>query len=141
IDERRIALAVPQTYMNDSGMAVAPLVRRFGVDDLAHPLVGHDELDPPPPGLKLKLGGGLPRHHGLPSIQQHPKSPGLGRVRIGVGKPRSKEYGADHVLSRMSKRDRGDMDVTIQEAADAVEVIAREGIDAAMNVYNTRSPE
>jgi peptidyl-tRNA hydrolase, PTH1 family len=141
IDGRRVALAVPQTYMNDSGMAVAPLVRRFGIDDLTHLVVVHDELDLPPAALKLKLGGGLAGHNGLRSIEQHLKSRDFARVRIGVGKPRSKEYGADHVLSRMSKRDRGDMDVTIQEAADAVEAIARDGIDAAMNTYNTRSSE
>jgi hypothetical protein len=63
------------------------------------------------------------------------------RVRIGVGKPPSKERGADHVLSRVSKRDREQMDVTIEEAADAVELIATSGIDAAMNRYNARAAD
>ena len=57
-------------------------------------------------------------------------------MRLGVGKPPSKEQGADHVLSRISKREREEMDVTIEEAADAVECIVTEGLDAAMNRYN-----
>ena len=58
------------------------------------------------------------------------------RVRIGVGKPTSKEYGADHVLSRVSKREREALDVTLEEAADAVELILSDGVQAAMNRYN-----
>ena len=60
------------------------------------------------------------------------------RVRLGVGKPSSKEQGADHVLSRFGKRDREQMAVTIEEAADAVELILADGVDAAMNRYNGR---
>ena len=60
------------------------------------------------------------------------------RIRIGVGKPKTKEQGADHVLSRFGKRDREQMAVTIEEAADAVEMILEHGVDAAMNRYNGR---
>ena len=64
----------------------------------------------------------------------------LARVRIGVGKPASKEHGADHVLRRPPKRDRLELDVSVNEAADAVELIVSEGVDAAMNRVNTRTP-
>ena len=57
-------------------------------------------------------------------------------MRIGVGKPASKEHGVDHVLKKFSKRERAEIDVVIQEAADAVECIAAEGVDAAMNRFN-----
>jgi PTH1 family peptidyl-tRNA hydrolase len=60
-------------------------------------------------------------------------------VRIGVGKPPSKERGADHVLSGFSKRDRDQIAVTLQDAADAVELILTDGVEAAMNRYNGRS--
>ena len=60
-------------------------------------------------------------------------------MRIGVGKPPSKEHGADHVLSRFGKRDREQIEVTLEEAADAVELILTDGVDAAMNRYNGRS--
>src|SRR6476660_6129197 len=67
---KRLALAVPTTYMNDSGQAVAPLARRFGVEP-DHLVVVHDELDLPTGDLRVKLGGGLAGHNGLRSIKRH----------------------------------------------------------------------
>lgn len=135
---RRMALAIPQTYMNDSGGAVAALARRFRVPPEQIVIV-QDELDLPPAVLKLKNGGGLAGHNGLRSIKSALKSDAFLRVRIGVGKPVSKERGADHVLNGFSKRERTEIDVTLQEAADAVEEILAQGIDAAMTRYNARS--
>jgi len=137
VDGKRLALAVPTTYMNDSGQAVAPLSRRFGVAP-DHIVIVHDELDLEPAVLRVKVGGGLAGHNGLRSIKQHLHDDGFVRVRIGVGKPRTKEQGADHVLSRFGKRTREEMAVTIEEAADAVEKILFAGVDAAMNEYNGR---
>jgi peptidyl-tRNA hydrolase, PTH1 family len=137
IEGKRVALAIPLTYMNDSGQAVAALVRRYGVEPEQIVIV-HDELDLPPATLKLKAGGGLAGHNGLRSIKQHLHTEDFLRVRIGVGKPVSKERGADHVLNKFSKRERSDIDVVLEEAADAVEMIAGDGIDPAMNRYNSR---
>ncbi len=134
---KRLALAVPTTYMNDSGQAVAPLVRRFGVTSEQLVIV-HDELDLEPAVLRVKVGGGLAGHNGLRSIKQHLHDDTFLRVRLGVGKPSSKEQGADHVLSRFGKRDREQMAVSIEEAADAVEMILADGPEAAMNRYNTK---
>jgi len=135
IDGARVALAVPEQWMNDSGDAVRRLVRRYGVPP-ERLVVVHDELDLPVATLRVKAGGGLAGHNGLRSIQRHLHTDAFNRVRIGVGKPTSKERGADHVLSGFSKRDRAEIDVTIEHAADAVELIAAEGVDAAMNRYN-----
>jgi peptidyl-tRNA hydrolase, PTH1 family len=134
---KRMALAVPTTYMNDSGQAVAPLVRRYGVAPEQLVIV-HDELDLEPAVLRVKAGGGLAGHNGLRSIKQHLHEDAFIRVRLGVGKPSSKEQGADHVLSRFGKRAREEMAVTIEEAADAVEMILADGPEAAMNRYNGR---
>ena len=136
VDGRRLTLAIPLTYMNDSGEAVGKLARRFEVE-VGQIVIVHDELDLPPAVLRVKVGGGLAGHNGLRSIKQHLHSDEFVRMRIGVGKPPSKEQGADHVLSRVSKREREQFDVTIEEAADAVEWILRDGPDAAMNRYNT----
>jgi len=138
VGNRRMALAVPTTFMNDSGQAVAPLVRRFGVEP-DHLVVVHDELDLPTAELRVKLGGGLAGHNGLRSVKQHLHDDGFARVRIGVGKPQSKEHGANHVLSGFSKRDREQIAVTLEAAADAVELILSDGVEAAMNRYNGRS--
>lgn len=135
VDGRRLALAIPLTYMNDSGQAVAPLVRRFGVD-AEHLVVVHDELDLPVATLRVKAGGGLAGHNGLRSIKSHLHTDGFLRVRIGVDKPVSKERGADHVLNKFSKRERTEVDVTVEQAADAVETILRDGVDTAMNRFN-----
>ena len=135
IDGRRVALAIPLTYVNDSGHAVGALVRRFGVDP-EQLVVVHDELDLPVAELKVKSGGGLAGHNGLRSIVAHLHTQDFQRVRIGVGKPVSKERGADHVLNRFSKRERAEVDVTVEQAADAVETIVRDGVDAAMNRFN-----
>ena len=81
---KRIALAVPTTYMNDSGMAVAPLARRYEVTPEQIVIV-HDELDLPPAALRVKVGGGLAGHNGLRSIKQHLHTEEFVRVRIGVG--------------------------------------------------------
>jgi peptidyl-tRNA hydrolase, PTH1 family len=138
VGDKRVALAFPQTYMNLSGESVAQLVRRYGITDPEHIVIVQDELDLPVGKLKLKRGGGLAGHNGLRSIKAHLHTDGFLRVRIGVGKPGTKEQGADHVLKRVSKRDRTELDVVVQEAADAVELILSDGIDAAMNRVNTR---
>lgn len=134
---KRVALVKPTTYMNDSGGAVAPLVRRFGVaDDLTQLLVVHDELDLPVGKMKIKVGGGLAGHNGLRSIRASLRSDGFARIRIGVGKPASKEQGADHVLKRVGKAEREVLAQMVAHAADAVETYLDEGLDAAMNRFN-----
>ncbi|HET8621844.1 MAG TPA: aminoacyl-tRNA hydrolase [Acidimicrobiales bacterium] len=140
IDDRRVTLAFPQTYMNLSGESVAMLVRRHGITDPERIVIVHDELDLPLGRIKVKRGGGLAGHNGLRSIKAHLHTDAFVRVRIGVGKPASKEHGADHVLRRPPKRDRLELDVSVNEAADAVEMIVSEGVDAAMNRVNTRTP-
>ena len=135
IDGARIALAVPLTYMNDSGDAVRLLAHRYGVEPTQIVIV-HDELDLPVAALKLKAGGGLAGHNGLRSIKAHLHTDEFLRVRVGVGKPVSKERGVDHVLNKFAKAERVEIDVSIQQAADAVEAIARDGITAAMNACN-----
>ena len=136
---RRLALAFPQTYMNDSGNSVGRLVRRYGIDDLSRLVIVHDELDLPLGRLQIKAGGGLAGHNGLRSIRDHLKSAHFTRVRIGIGKPPSAAQGAGHVLSRPGKAEREELAVVIEEAADAVELIASEGVTAAQSRYNARS--
>lgn len=130
-DDRRVVLAVPTTYMNESGVAVRALARRFGIDDPAAIVVVHDELDLPPGTVRLKAGGGLAGHNGLRSIASHLHSQEFLRVRIGVGKPPSADQGASHVLRRPPRAVRELLDAAVQTAADSVERIAMDGIDAA----------
>jgi PTH1 family peptidyl-tRNA hydrolase len=136
--EHRVALAFPQTFMNDSGLSVGLLKRRYGIDDVKRIIVVHDELDLPVGRIKIKDGGGLAGHNGLKSIKAHLKDDGFLRVRIGIGKPPGgKERGVDHVLKRPGKSERTELEITVQEAADAVEAIVVDGLPAAMNRFNT----
>jgi peptidyl-tRNA hydrolase, PTH1 family len=137
IDGQRVALAEPTTYMNLSGESVAPLVRRFGIDDPTRLVVVQDELDLPTGRVRVKVGGGLAGHNGLRSIKAHLHTDAFVRIRIGVGKPPSKEHGADHVLKKVAKSDRELLAVAVEIAADAVELIVAQGVDAAMNQVNT----
>jgi PTH1 family peptidyl-tRNA hydrolase len=133
---RRVVLALPTTYMNDSGIAVGALMRRHKLDDPAQLIVVHDELDLPPGVVRVKVGGGLAGNNGLRSITQHLKTQDFVRIRIGIGKPPSKERGADHVLSRLPKAERELLDIAIVTAADAVEVLLADGPEAAMTKFN-----
>jgi PTH1 family peptidyl-tRNA hydrolase len=141
LDGRLMALAFPQTFVNLSGESVARLVRRYGIeDDLARLVVVHDELDLPPGRVKVKEGGGTAGHNGLESIRAHLHSGAFVRVRIGIGKPPGRQEGADYVLRRLGKSDRIEMDVAVEEAMDAVELLFREGPTAAMLRFNTPRP-
>jgi peptidyl-tRNA hydrolase, PTH1 family len=134
--DQRIVLAFPITFMNESGQAVGALVRRFRIESPEHVIVVQDELDFPPGELKVKAGGGLAGHNGLRSIKQHLKSEDFLRIRIGVGKPSSKEAGKGHVLSKVPKQERELLDLRVTDAADAVELIITSGVDAAMQRFN-----
>ncbi len=128
---KRVVLAVPTTYMNDSGAAVRALARRFGVAEPTSVVIVHDELDLPPGAVRLKAGGGLAGHNGLRSVQAHLHSSDFLRVRIGVGKPPNAAQGAAHVLRRPSAAVRQALEVAVETAADAVERLATDGMDAA----------
>jgi peptidyl-tRNA hydrolase, PTH1 family len=136
LEGHRVVLAVPTTYMNESGAAVVPLLRRSGVTDLARLLVVHDELDLAPGRLQLKTGGGLAGHNGLRSIAGALDSSDFSRLRVGIGKPTSKEQGADWVLTRPNKATRELLDAATLEGGDALEEVVRDGLESAATRLN-----
>ncbi|MFI5036026.1 MAG: aminoacyl-tRNA hydrolase [Acidimicrobiales bacterium] len=131
-----VTLAVPTTFMNESGAALVPLLRRTSLDDLTRLVVVHDELDLEPGRLQLKVGGGLAGHNGLRSIAGALGSQEFARLRIGIGKPPTKEQGADYVLRRASGARREARDADVERAADALEAILDEGLDVAQRRVN-----
>lgn len=133
----RVVLAFPTTYMNESGQAVRPLMKRHGLVDPTQLIVVHDELDLLPGVVRVKAGGGLAGNNGLRSITAHLHTQDYLRVRIGIGKPPSKDRGAGHVLSKIPPSERALLDVAVQHAADAIEVLLADGVEAAQRVYNT----
>ena len=118
-----VTLAVPTTFMNESGAALAPLLRRTSLEDLTHLVIAHDELDLEPGRLQLKFGGGLAGHNGLRSIAKTLGTQDFSRLRIGIGKPPSKEQGADYVLQRPTGARKLAMAEFVTAAADALETL------------------
>lgn len=137
IGDQAVVLAVPTTFMNESGEAVGALARRYRIET-ADVIVVHDELDLEPGVVRIKFAGGLAGHNGLRSISRHLRTDDYARVRIGVGKPRSKDEGADFVLSSIPSTERATLDVAVAVASDAVEAIVTSGIAAAMQDFNSR---
>ena len=118
---KRVALLLPQTYMNESGNSVSPARGALGVD-LDHVLVVHDEIDLPFGKVETRTGGGLAGHNGLKSVKRGLGSGEFGRVRVGVGRPESTdpEVVSSYVLGRFSE-DAEDVRALIEAAADEVE--------------------
>jgi peptidyl-tRNA hydrolase, PTH1 family len=137
LDGLRLAVLKPQTYMNESGRSVGAAVRFFKVEPEAL-LVVHDEVDLEPGRLQTRLGGGLAGHNGLRSVAQHLGTPEFARLRIGVGRPERGDPRpvADFVLSPFSPE--VDVEALVARAADAVETVAREGVEEAQNRFNER---
>lgn len=138
IGDARVVLAVPLTFMNESGRAAASLVKRFKFTDPERIIVVHDELDLEPGVVRVKAGGGLAGHNGLKSITSALSTQDYLRIRIGVGKPPSAARGADHVLSRIPAREREVLDVSVEIAADAVSSIVTRGAAETMQDINSR---
>lgn len=131
----RVVLAKPSSYMNESGGPVAGLVRFFK-PDVDHVVVVHDELDIPYAELRLKQGGGEGGHNGLRSITRSLATKDYVRLRVGVGRPPGRADPADHVLRDFSATERKDLGVLLEEAADAVELVATRGLlDAQQRVH------
>jgi len=134
----RVALAIPTTYMNESGAALPALLERTGIEQPEKIVIVHDELDLEPGRLQLKVGGGIAGHNGLRSIKSVLKSDAFLRVRIGVGKPPTKEAGANWVLTRPRGEDATRIAAALEAAADGLELLATEGIERAMGALNIR---
>lgn len=135
LDGKRVALLAPETYMNDSGRSVAPAVGFYKVP-LDQLLVVHDEGDFDLGRIQARLGGGLAGHNGLRSIVQQLGSPDFLRLRIGVGRPGRGDPRdlADYVLADFEPED--EAETIVSRAADAVEMLARNGLEATQQGYN-----
>ena len=135
VDEARVALLEPETYMNESGRSIAAAARYFKVapEDV---LVVHDDVDLPVGRLQVRLGGGLAGHNGLRSISQAIGTPEFLRLRIGVGRPERGDPRpvADYVLSPFDPAD--DVESLISRAADAVESLLADGLVETQQRFN-----
>ena len=135
LEEARLALVKPETYMNESGRSIAAAARFFKVP-VESMLVVHDDVDLDEGRLQARPGGGLAGHNGLRSIAGELGSQDFLRLRIGVGRPGrgDRRSVADFVLGAFEPET--DVAALVARAADAVETIVRDGLDAAQQRYN-----
>jgi PTH1 family peptidyl-tRNA hydrolase len=131
-----ITLAVPTTFMNESGAAIPPLLKRTSLVDLAHLVIAHDELDLEPGRLQLRRGGGLAGHNGLRSIAQTLGTTDFARLRIGIGRPARKEQVTDYVLRPLTGTSKRQHDEHVAAAADALELLLDSDFEEAQRQVN-----
>jgi PTH1 family peptidyl-tRNA hydrolase len=138
IDNKKVILVKPQTYMNNSGLAVREILDYYKVptEDL---IVIVDDVDIGFADIRIKAKGSSGSHNGLKSIIYHIMDDNFPRVKIGIGKKYPDQDLADFVLSRFSKEEAVYIENSIINAAEAVELMIKDGIENAMNKYNIRT--
>ena len=139
LGDHRVLLATSRQFMNVSGPGFASLAKRNDVPP-ERVVAVHDEIDLPFGALRLKLGGSTAGHRGLDSLAGGLRSRDFYRVRIGVGRPPGRREAANHVLQPFAKREEPEVEVLVEEAADAVEALVREGLAAAQDRFNRSAP-
>ncbi|MFQ6100563.1 MAG: aminoacyl-tRNA hydrolase [Anaerolineae bacterium] len=135
IHGRRVILAQPQTFMNESGRAAVPLARFYQVPP-EHMLVVYDDLDLSLGRVRLRPEGGSGGHKGMQSIIKHLGSQNFPRLRIGIGRPSERMDPAAYVLQDFSAEEEPLLEETLERAVAAIETWLREGIEVAMSRYN-----
>ena len=135
VGNARVALLKPETYMNESGRSISAAAGFFKTA-AEEVLVVHDDVDLETARLQARLGGGLAGHNGLRSIAQRLGAPDFLRLRIGVGRPGRGDPRpvADYVLSAFAPED--DVEAIVGRAADAVELLAADGLEEAQRRFN-----
>ncbi|MET1033696.1 MAG: aminoacyl-tRNA hydrolase [Arthrobacter sp.] len=131
----RVVLAKPSTYMNVTGGPVSALSKFFSVAP-DHVVAVHDEIDIPFGTIKLKIGGGEGGHNGLRDISKALATKDYHRVRVGVGRPPGRMDTADFVLRDFATAEKKELPFLVGDAADAVELLVREGLQAAQQRFH-----
>lgn len=137
IGREKVILVKPQTYMNNSGQALAELVQFYKIP-VENIIVIVDDIDIDFASIRIRLKGSAGSHNGLKSIIRHLNQDSFPRVRLGIGKKHPQQDLADFVLSRFSKEENPYIEEAIVAAAQAVETIVEDGINNAMNKYNVK---
>ena len=132
---RRVILAKPQTYMNDSGIAVAALARFYKIP-LENMVVAHDDVDLPFGTLRLRPGGGSAGQKGIASIIERLGTQDFPRLRMGIGRPPASRLAAAYVLEEFSRSEENELPIILDRAAEAALTFVLEGLNKAMNQFN-----
>jgi len=135
VDDHRVVLVKPTTYMNESGQAVAALCSFYKVSP-DRVIAVHDELDLPFGSLRLKLGGGDNGHNGLKSMRRFLGTGEFFRARVGIGRPPGRMDPAAFVLRDFAAAERAEVPLLVARVADAVTALMERGLDVAQSQFN-----
>jgi PTH1 family peptidyl-tRNA hydrolase len=133
---RRVVLAQPQTFMNDSGRSAVPLARFYQVPP-ERLLVVYDDLDLPPGTLRMRSEGGSGGQKGMRSIIEQLGDQGFARLRIGIGRPPGQMDPAAYVLRDFPADEAPLVEETLERAVAAIETWLAEGVEMAMSRHNS----
>ena len=132
---RRVLLAKPHTYMNESGVAVGALIKFYKIP-LTNVLIAHDDVDLPFGTLRLRPGGGSAGQKGVASIQNRLGTQDFPRLRLGVGRPPGSKLAAAYVLQNFSREEAEFLPPLLDRAAEAALTFIVDGLEKAMTRYN-----
>lgn len=135
IEDQKVVLLKPQTYMNLSGESIAQFKKFYKLED-KEIIVISDDIDIEPGKIRIKRKGSAGAHNGLKSVVHCLKSEEFIKVKVGVGRPKTTEYLIEHVIGHINEEEYKVLEDGIEKAKEAVKVILNKGVDAAMNKYN-----
>jgi len=135
----RVLLAKAHAYMNENGPAFASLVRKHRIEP-DHVIAVHDELDLAFGALRVKLGGSTAGHNGVRSLASALRTKDFYRVRLGIGRPTGRKDPVDWVLEDFGKREQADVAILVDDGADAVLSLVRDGLAATQDRFNRSGP-
>lgn len=135
VNGKRVALVMPQTYMNNSGTAVGSFTHFYKLD-LSHLMIIHDDLDLPFGSIRLRKSGGSAGQRGMQSIINRLGTNEFPRMRVGIGRPPGRMDAVDYVLKKFKPADEIMLNQVLDTCIDAVETYLEQGIDKAMTLFN-----
>ncbi len=138
VEKKRLILVKPQTFMNRSGQAIVPLVRYYKIP-LENMLIAYDDIDLPFGLIRIRPSGGAGGHNGLASIINQLGTNIFPRMRVGIGRPPGKQNAASYVLKNFSASEIDILEIILEKSCEAITVFLQDGIEAAMNRFNSSS--
>lgn len=140
VDGQRVLLAKSQRFYNESGPVYASLAKKQDVEP-GHLVAVHDDLDLPFGAIRVKTGGSTAGNHGLDSLVSGLRTPDFHRVRLGIGRPPGRQDPVDFVLEPFPKRAEAEVAILVDDAADAVLSLVREGLGPTQDRFNRSGPQ
>ena len=135
IQNKKVILLKPQTYMNLSGESVKEIIDFYNINS-EEMLIIYDDIDTEKGNIRIRKKGGPGSHNGMKSVVENIQTTDFGRIRVGIGQPEFKNDMINYVIGKVPEEEQKVLQEGIKKAAEAVEEIVKNGIDIAMNKFN-----